>query len=40
MSQNGKGDKPRPKTVSIEKWVKNWTLAFKPKKSKAKKTNA
>jgi len=42
MSQNGKGDTPRPKSVSDEEWTKNWNLAFvkaKPAKpaKKAKK---
>lgn len=35
MSQNGKGDKPRPKTVSEDTWAKNWAKIFgkrRPKK--------
>ena len=38
MSQNGKGDKPRPKTVSYEQWSKNWSSIFKPKTNKKKKS--
>lgn len=35
MSQNGKGDKRRPKNVSYEIWVKNYEKIFgKPKKKK------
>jgi len=32
MSQNGKGDKPRPKSVSYEVWSKNYDKIFKKKK--------
>lgn len=28
MSQNGKGDKTRPKTVNYSTWDKNWTNIF------------
>lgn len=28
MSQNGKGDKPRKKTVSEDVWAKNWDRIF------------
>lgn len=39
MSDNGKGDKPRPISVSRDTWNKNWDLVFKvkPKKQKKKK---
>lgn len=38
MSDNGKGDKPRPKQISSEIWDKNWNLVFKkPRKTKPKK---
>jgi hypothetical protein len=32
MSQNGKGSKPRPKSVDSITWSKNWDKIFKPKK--------
>ena len=39
MSQNGKGDKNRPKTVDYDTWNKNWENIFgtktKKKSSKA-----
>lgn len=28
MNDNGKGDTPRPKTVSQEKWAENWDKIF------------
>lgn len=28
MSQNGKGDKPRKKTVSEDVWARNWERIF------------
>jgi len=28
MSQNGKGDSPRKKTVSEETWSRNWERIF------------
>ncbi len=31
MTQNGKGDKPRPKSVSRKTFAENWDLAFKPR---------
>lgn len=34
MSQNGKGDKPRPKTVSGDAWARNWDRIFGKKKPK------
>jgi|688.fasta_scaffold400236_2 hypothetical protein len=34
MSQNGKGDNPRKKTVSEETWAKNWEQIFGKKKKK------
>lgn len=33
---NGKGDKPRPISVSKKVWDKNWTLIFGKKKKKEK----
>lgn len=39
MSQNGKGDKPRPKSVDQKTWDKNYERIFKhgkPHKSKNK----
>lgn len=39
MTQNGKGDKPRPKSVSSDQWSKNWQLIFGKKKKKKKKKN-
>jgi hypothetical protein len=38
MSQNGKGDKRRPKSVSYEQWGKNWDKIFRPSKIKKKET--
>lgn len=32
MSQNGKGDSPRPKSVDYQTWSKNWDSIFKPHK--------
>jgi hypothetical protein len=32
MSQNGKGDKPRPKTVDQKTWSENYERIFKKKK--------
>lgn len=32
MGQNGKGSRPRPKTVTNETWSKNWDNIFKPQK--------
>ena len=32
MSQNGKGDSPRKKTVTEDVWAKNWDKIFKKKK--------
>lgn len=32
MSQNGKGSKPRPKSVDHKTWSSNWDKIFKPKK--------
>jgi len=29
MSQNGKGDKPRPKTVDQKTWAENYNRIFK-----------
>lgn len=34
MSQNGKGDKPRPKSVSYKVWSTNYDKIFKKKKDK------
>ena len=34
MSQNGKGSKPRPKSVDQKTWEKNYDKIFKKKKSK------
>jgi|688.fasta_scaffold843398_3 hypothetical protein len=31
MSQNGKGDKRRPKSVDQKTWDKNWDRIFKTK---------
>lgn len=36
---NGKGDKPRPKTVTYSQWDKNWESIFKKKKEKKKEKN-
>lgn len=35
MSQNGKGDKRRPKSVDYQTWQKNWDKIF-GKKTKEK----
>ncbi len=35
--QNGKGDKPRKKTVPEAVWAKNWDRVFGKKKPKNKK---
>jgi len=34
MGQNGKGDKPRRKTVSEEAWARSWERIFGKKKPK------
>lgn len=34
MSQNGKGDTPRKKTVTEEIWAKNWERIFGKKLDK------
>jgi hypothetical protein len=34
MSQNGKGSKPRPKSVDPKTWEKNYERIFGKKKSK------
>lgn len=39
MSQNGKGDKPRPKSVSTKVWEKNWEKIFGKKKNNEKNNN-
>lgn len=36
MSQNGKGSKPRPFSVSYEEYINNWESIFGKKKSKKK----
>lgn len=36
MSQNGKGDKTRPKSVSYKEWSKNYEKIFGKKKEKGK----
>lgn len=33
MSQNGKGDKPRPKSVDYNTWNKNYERIFRKKKN-------
>ena len=33
MSQNGKGSKPRPKTVDQKTWDKNYERIFKKRKN-------
>lgn len=35
--QNGKGDTPRPKSVSTEQFSKNWNKIFSGKRSSNKK---
>ncbi len=32
MSQNGKGDKPRPPSTTKKKYNKNWEKTFRKKK--------
>jgi hypothetical protein len=32
MSQNGKGDKPRPKSVDYNMWTNNYNRIFRKKK--------
>lgn len=39
MSNNGKGDKPRPKSVDAKTWAENYDRIFKKDKKK-KKTNS
>jgi hypothetical protein len=34
VSQNGKGDSPRKKTVTDEVWARNWERIFGKKKVK------
>jgi len=34
MSQNGKGDKTRKKTVTEETWARNWERIFGKKENK------
>jgi hypothetical protein len=34
MSQNGKGDKPRPKSVDYNTWSKNYDRIFRKKPDK------
>jgi len=34
MSQNGKGDKPRPKTVDSKTWSENYDRIFKKSSKK------
>jgi hypothetical protein len=36
MSQNGKGDKPRPAEISKDKFNKNFDKIFKKKRKKIK----
>lgn len=38
MSQNGKGSKTRPKSVSYEVWSKNFDKIFKHEKKQKRKT--
>jgi hypothetical protein len=35
MSQNGKGDKPRPKGVDYSTWSKNYDRIFRKKKNES-----
>jgi hypothetical protein len=35
MSQNGKGDKPRPKGVDYNTWSKNYDRIFRKKKNES-----
>lgn len=37
MSENGKGSKPRPLSVSYEEYTDRWENIFKKKKPKPKK---
>ena len=34
MSQNGKGDKPRPMCIDSKTWDKNWNQIFRKKNKK------
>ncbi len=34
MSQNGKGDSNRPKSISYKKWIENYEKIFRKKKQK------
>ena len=36
MSQNGKGDKSRPKSVDYKTWAKNYDKIFRKKKNNDK----
>ena len=36
MSQNGKGDKPRPKSVDYKTWGKNYDRIFRKKNKNGK----
>lgn len=36
MSQNGKGDKRRPKSVDYATWQKNWEKIFNKQEKKKK----
>jgi hypothetical protein len=35
MSQNGKGDKPRPKSVDYNTWCNNYDRIFRKKKNES-----
>lgn len=37
MSENGKGDKRRPITITDKEWARNWNKIFKNKPKKKKK---
>lgn len=39
MSQNGKGSKPRPKSVDLKTWAKNWDQIFSSKTTTKRKNN-
>lgn len=39
MSQNGKGDKPRPKGVDYNTWSKNYDKIFRKKKKQNESTS-
>lgn len=39
MSQNGKGSRPRPKSVDQKTWEKNYDRIFKHNKNKNKSKN-